>query len=81
MLLTACTLTYAFHWLGWSRGAFNDLSNKKSPKFRDFFGRYCTVFREVFSERYSPAEQRSASEARCHGRTSAEAHGDQTKQT
>jgi hypothetical protein len=80
MLLTACTLTYAFHWLGWSRGPFNDLSNKKSPKFRDFFRRYCTVFREVFSERYSPAEQCSASEARCYDRTSAEGHDDQTKQ-
>jgi hypothetical protein len=80
MLLAACTLTYAFHRLGWSRGPFNDLSNKKSPKFREFFSRYCTTFREVFSEIYSPAEQRSAFGAHGHNQTSAGVGGDQAEQ-
>jgi hypothetical protein len=51
VLLAAFTLTYTFHRLGWSRAPFHDLSNKKSPKFRDFFKRYCAAFREAFSER------------------------------
>jgi hypothetical protein len=51
VLLGAFTLTYIVHWLGWSRPAFHDLSNKKSPKFRDFFKRYCATFREAFPER------------------------------
>jgi hypothetical protein len=48
VLLGAFALTYIVHWLGWSRPPFHDLSNKKSPKFRDFFKRYCAVFREAF---------------------------------
>jgi hypothetical protein len=51
VLSGAFTLTYIVHWLGWSRAPFHDLSNKKSPKFRDFFRRYCATFREVFLER------------------------------
>jgi hypothetical protein len=51
VLLGALALTYIVHWLGWSRPAFHDLSNKKSPKFRDFFKRYCAVFREAFPEK------------------------------
>jgi len=51
VLLGAFTLTCIVHWLGWSRAPFHDLSNKKSPKFRDFFKRYCATFKEVFSER------------------------------
>jgi hypothetical protein len=51
VLLGAFALTYVVHWLGWSRPPFHDLSNKKSPKFRDFFKRYCAVFREAFPER------------------------------
>jgi hypothetical protein len=51
LLLAAFALTYTFHWLGWSRPPFHDMSNKKSPKFRDFFKRYCATFRQVFAER------------------------------
>jgi hypothetical protein len=51
VLLGAFALTYIVHWLGWSRPPFHDLSNKKSPKFRDFFKRYCAVFRETFPQR------------------------------
>jgi hypothetical protein len=71
-------LTYTFHRLGWSRAPFNDLSNKKNPKFCDFFRRYCTAFREVFSDVY--AGQRSAFGAHCHSPTPAAADGDQAKQ-
>jgi hypothetical protein len=49
-LLAISTLTYAFRQLGWSRMKFNDLRNKKNAKTREFFKRYCTAFREVFSE-------------------------------
>jgi hypothetical protein len=51
VLLGAFALTYIVHWLGWSRPPFHDLSNKKSPKFRDFFKRYCAVFREAFPQK------------------------------
>jgi hypothetical protein len=51
VLLGALALTYIVHWLGWSRPPFHDLSNKKSPKFRDFFKRYCAVFREAFPQK------------------------------
>ncbi|PYK10824.1 MAG: hypothetical protein DME65_08745 [Verrucomicrobia bacterium] len=51
VLVGAFALTYIVHWLGWSRPPFHDLSNKKSPKFRDFFKRYCATFREAFLER------------------------------
>jgi hypothetical protein len=51
VLLGAFALTYIIHWLGWSRPPFHDLSNKKSPIFRDFFKRYCAVFREAFPQR------------------------------
>ena len=60
LLLVAFTATYTFHRLGWSRGTFNDLSNKKDPKSRKFFDRYCAAFREVFSKIYSSAERDSA---------------------
>jgi hypothetical protein len=48
-LVIASALTYFFRQLGWSRLPFNDLKNKKNPKYREFFKRYCGAFREVFS--------------------------------
>jgi hypothetical protein len=47
-LLAVFALTYAFHRLGWTRVPFNDLTNKKSPKYREFFRRYCHAFKEAF---------------------------------
>lgn len=59
-LLTAFALTYAFHQLGWTRAPFNDLTNKKRPKYREFFKRYCDAFKEAFLETDSPIQRRSA---------------------
>ncbi len=59
-LLAVSALTYAFHRLGWSRAPFNDLSNKKNAKYREFFKRYCTAFKEVFSEMHSAEESQAA---------------------
>jgi hypothetical protein len=53
-LLGVFALSYAFHRLGWTRPPFNDLSNKKKPKYREFFKRYCDAFKEVFSETDAP---------------------------
>jgi hypothetical protein len=50
-IVAACALTYAFRRLGWTRVLFNDLKNKRQPKYREFFGRYCDAFREVFGQR------------------------------
>jgi hypothetical protein len=50
-IIAACALTYAFRRLGWTRVLFNDLKNKRQPKYREFFGRYCDAFREVFGQR------------------------------
>ena len=58
--LAACGLTFLLRRLGWTRAPFNDLKNKKNPKYREFFGRYCAAFREVFSEVGAPARQPSA---------------------
>ena len=33
--------------LGWTRAPFNDLKNKKRPKYGEFFKRYCNAFKEV----------------------------------
>jgi hypothetical protein len=46
-LIAVCALTYAFRRLGWTRVLFNDLKNKRLPKYREFFARYCDAFREV----------------------------------
>jgi hypothetical protein len=59
-LLVAFALTYGFHQLGWTRAPFNDLANKKTPKYREFFRRYCDAFKEVFSDAGSPIQRRSA---------------------
>jgi hypothetical protein len=48
-LVIASALTYAFRQLGWSRVPFNDLKNKKNPKYREFFNKYRSAFREVFA--------------------------------
>jgi hypothetical protein len=48
-LFVASALTYFFRQIGWSRVPFNDLKNKKSVKYREFFKRYCGAFREVFA--------------------------------
>jgi hypothetical protein len=53
-------LTYVFHRLGWTRAPFNDLRNKKRPKYKEFFKRYCEAFKEVFAKIRSPSEQRPA---------------------
>src|SRR5262245_33535191 len=59
-LLAVFVLTYVFHRLGWTRAPFNDLRNKKSPKYREFFRRYCQAFKEVFAEPESADRRRSA---------------------
>jgi hypothetical protein len=59
-LLAVFALTYVFHRLGWTRAPFNDLKNKKSPKYREFFRRYCDAFREVFSETESPTRRHAS---------------------
>jgi hypothetical protein len=46
-LVAAGALTYAFRRLGWTRVLFNDLKNKRLPKYREFFRRYCDAFRAV----------------------------------
>ena len=58
--LAACGLTFLLRRFGWTRAPFNDLKNKKDPKYREFFGRYCAAFREVFPEVGAPARQPSA---------------------
>ena len=50
-MIAAGALTYAFRRLGWTRVMFNDLKNKRQPKYREFFARYCDAFREVFGRR------------------------------
>jgi hypothetical protein len=55
--LAAFALTYMFRQLGWARMPFNDLRNKRNPKCREFFTRYCQEFKEVFSEIYSRTER------------------------
>jgi hypothetical protein len=59
-LLAVFALTYALHRLGWTRVPFNDLTNKQSPKYREFFKRYCNAFKEAFLETDSPNLRRSA---------------------
>ena len=58
--LVVFALTYVFHRLGWTRAPFNDLRNKRQPKYREFFKRYCDAFKEVFWEADSPTRRRSA---------------------
>jgi hypothetical protein len=58
--LVACGLTWLLRRLGWTRAPFNDLKNKRNPKYREFFRRYCATFREVFSEAASPARPPAA---------------------
>jgi hypothetical protein len=58
--LVVFALTYVFHRLGWTRAPFNDLRNKRRPKYREFFKRYCDAFKEVFSEIDSPTQRRPA---------------------
>ena len=52
-------LTYVFRQLGWTRAPFNDLKNKRLPKYKEFFKRYCASFRDVFAEIYAPIERGS----------------------
>jgi hypothetical protein len=59
-LLVAFALTYAFRRFGWARVPFNDLRNKKSRKYQEFFKRYRDAFKEVFSEIDAPIRRRSA---------------------
>jgi hypothetical protein len=59
-LLVTFALTYAFHLFGWTRAPFNDLTNKRNPKYREFFKRYCNAFKEAFLETNSPIQRRSA---------------------
>jgi hypothetical protein len=63
-LLVAFVLTYGFHQLGWTRAPFNDLANKKTPRYREFFRRYCETFKEVFSETDTMIQRRSAATRR-----------------
>jgi hypothetical protein len=58
-LLVTFALTYVFRQLGWTRAPFNDLRNKKGPKYKEFFARYCNSFREVFSGRESSPQSHS----------------------
>jgi hypothetical protein len=63
-LCAVFALTYALHRLGWTRVPFNDLTNKKSPKYREFFRRYCEAVKEVFSETDTTIQRRSAATRR-----------------
>jgi hypothetical protein len=56
VVLLSIVLSFAFYRLGWIRVPFNDLNDKKGAKYQEFFKRYCTAFREVFSKR---AQQRA----------------------
>jgi hypothetical protein len=56
-LVVVFALTYAFRYFGWTRPFFNDLKNKLSPKYQDFFRRYCEAFKQVFGETDSPSKQ------------------------
>jgi hypothetical protein len=56
-MMVVFVLTYVFRQLGWTRHFFNDLKNKKNPKYKAFFNRYCDAFREVFFDRF-PTGQR-----------------------
>ena len=58
-LLVTFALTNFFRQLGWTRAPFNDLRNKKRPKYKEFFARYCNSFREVFSGRDSSPQSHS----------------------
>jgi hypothetical protein len=46
-VLAAFALTYALRRFGATRMAFNDLRDKRDPRYRDFFRRYCVTFRDV----------------------------------
>ena len=59
-LFVVFALTYVFRQLGWTRAPFNDLKNKKRPKYGEFFKRYCNAFKEVFLEIDSSTQSRSA---------------------
>lgn len=59
-MLAVSALTYIFHRLGWTRAPFNDLLNKKSGKYREFFKRYCQAFKEAYWEIDFPARRRKA---------------------
>ena len=73
-LLAVFVLTYVFHRFGWSRAPFNDLKNKQSPKYREFFRRYCAAFKEVFSERTSSIQRRFAGSSHSHVAGSPHSH-------
>jgi hypothetical protein len=65
-IIAACALTYAFRRLGWTRLLFNDLKNKQQPKYREFFGRYCYAFREVFGQRAAAGQPSTVSRDGAH---------------
>ncbi len=46
-MLAVFALTYVFRRFGWTRAPFNDLRNKKRQKYKEFFRRYCDVFKKV----------------------------------
>jgi hypothetical protein len=73
-LLAVFVLTYVFHRFGWSRAPFNDLRNKQSPKYREFFRRYCAAFKEVFSERTSSIQRHFAGSPHSHAAESPHSH-------
>ena len=58
-LLATFVFTYVLHRFGWTRAPFNDLANKKIPRYQEFFKRYCDAFKEVFLRTDSPTERRS----------------------
>jgi len=59
-LLMACAWTCVCRKLGLARVPFNDMRNKKSPKYSEFFRRYCVAFKKVFTGTAAPVQQRSA---------------------
>jgi hypothetical protein len=65
-IIAACVLTYAFRQLGWTRVLFNDLKNKRQPKYREFFARYCDAFRQVFGQRAGAGRQSTVSRDGAH---------------
>lgn len=60
-ILAVVALTYALRKAGLTRPPFFDLKSKRHPKFVDFFRRYCSAFREVYSEAGATTQAASGS--------------------
>ena len=71
MFLAACGLTWLFRRAGTARVPFNDLRNKRNPRYAAFFKRYLDTFRQVFAERAATRQRAASTGVRAAERTPA----------